>query len=269
MSSNLIRFYESAAEADRLTSGAGLLEFIRTCRIIERYLATPGRVLDVGGAAGIYSTWLLRAGHDVTLVDPVAKHVAQATQAFAANTSDHARAEIGDARSLRFEDATFDAVLLLGPLYHLTSASDRKQALQEALRVTRKGGLTFVTGISRFASLLDGLSRGLLRDPSFVRIVEQDLRTGVHENPTARLDYFTDAYFHKPDELTREVGDAGWEVITRVAVEGPFAWIPYIRKLLNNDELHAFALETLDLIEAEESIIGASPHLLVVARRPR
>ena len=267
MSSNLIRFYESSAEAERLNAGAGLLECIRTRLVIERHLKQPARVLDVGGAAGVYSTWLLDAGHDVTLVDPVAKHVTQAATAFAQQGHDRTRAELGDARTLRFADDSFDAVLMLGPMYHLISADQRSIALAEARRVTRAGGLTFVAGISRFASLLDGLSRGLLHDPAFVRIVEQDLRSGFHQNPTARLDYFTDAYFHRPVELRDEVAAAGWQVMSTVAVEGPFAWTPDIDRLLSDAKLRAFVMDTLDLIEAEESVIGASPHFLVVARK--
>ena len=81
----------------------------------------------------------------------------------------------GDARSLDFESDSMDAVLLLGPLYHLQERSDRIQALKETRRVLKKGGLAFCAVISRFAPLLDGLKQGLLSDPEFCEIAQKDL----------------------------------------------------------------------------------------------
>ena len=103
-----------------------------------------------------------------------------------------------------------DCVLLLGPLYHLVDAADRRTALGEATRVLRPGGVLFAAGISRYASTLDGLVRDLFSDDRFARIVERDLQDGQHRNPTERLDYFTTAYFHRPEELLLEVLSAGF-----------------------------------------------------------
>src|SRR5690606_11227533 len=112
---------------------------------------------------------------------------------------------LGDARALDQAAECVDAVLLLGPLYHLTERAQRLAALREARRVVRPGGVIFAVGISRFASLLDGLASDFLDDPAFVRIVEQDLRSGQHRNPANHPAYFTTAYFHHPDELQDEV----------------------------------------------------------------
>ena len=81
-------------------------------------------------------------------------------------------AEVGDARDLPLADASFDAALVLGPLYHLTDRADRLRALAEVRRVVRPGGLIFVAAISRFASLFDGLARGFLFEPGFRDIVD-------------------------------------------------------------------------------------------------
>ena len=69
-------------------------------------------------------------------------------------------------------------LLLLGPLYHLTKSAERIQALMEARRVVRPGGLVAVALIHRFASLLDGTRQGFLADPRFVEIVKRDLLEG-------------------------------------------------------------------------------------------
>ena len=90
---------------------------------------------------------------------------------------------LGDARNLDFEDRIADVVLMFGPLYHLVEKKERLEALSEAYRVLKPGGIVFVAGISRFTSALDG-SRGMfIRDPAFMKIVEQDLKNGQHRNP--------------------------------------------------------------------------------------
>ena len=109
--------------------------------------------------------------------------------------------------------------------------------------------------------------RRVRSDPQFARIVEGDPSSGRHENSTARLDYFTTAYFHRPEELRREVVDAGFDVEGLYGIEGP-GWIlgdfmdrwsePSRRDVLVNV---ARALET------EASVIGMSAHLLVVGRK--
>jgi ubiquinone/menaquinone biosynthesis C-methylase UbiE len=81
---------------------------------------------------------------------------------------------VGDARTLPAAPARTDALLLLGSLYYLTEAEDRAQVLREARRVLRPRGLLFAVGISRFASLLDGLFPGVIDDPTFAAIVERD-----------------------------------------------------------------------------------------------
>ena len=116
-------------------------------------------------------------------------------------------AGVGDARTLqRCATAPHDAVLMLGPLYHLIERGDRALAWAEAVRATAPGGVVAAVGISRFASLLDGLKRNVLSDPVFSGVVEDDLRTGQHRNPdvAGRPELFTTAYFHRPDELVSE-----------------------------------------------------------------
>jgi hypothetical protein len=123
--------------------------------------------------------------------------------------------------------------------------------------------------ISRFASLFDGLTRGRLADEDFVTVVAADLATGQHRNPDARLDWFTTAYFHHPDERRTEAGDAGLDVVEVVGVEGLSAWTRRAdpTSVDQPEELatHVWAAEA---IEREPTLLGLSPHLLLVARRP-
>jgi ubiquinone/menaquinone biosynthesis C-methylase UbiE len=262
-------YYGRGREEERLSQRAGKLELARTQEVILRYIQQPpASVLDIGGGAGVYALWLARLGYRVHLIDLVPLHVAQARHA-SQNQPDRPLASIqqGDARQLGFEDGCVDAVLMLGPLYHLPERSDRLHALVEACRVLKPSGLIFTAAISRFASLFDGLIRGFLADPEFAQIVGQDLTDGRHSNPSNHPDYFTTAYFHYPTEMKTELEEAGFRVLATLAAEGP-AWLAS-----NFDELWEDAnrrehlLQLVRRVESEPAIIGVSSHLLCVGRK--
>jgi SAM-dependent methyltransferase len=263
--------YELGLEAERLDTW-GRLERERTMALLERHLPRPpARVLDIGGGPGAYAVRLAGAGYEVRLVDPVELHVAQAREASARRPeAPLAGAEIGDARALDAPDASTDAVLLLGPLYHLPDAGDRRRALAEARRVLRPGGVLAAAAISRFAPTIDGLLKRHLEDPAFEAIVEADLRDGVHRNPdpAARPEWFTTAFFHRPDEFAEEVLAAGFALEALVAVEGVGAFLADAGSWLDDPVLRERLLRALGRVEAEPSLLGASPHLLAIAVAP-
>src|SRR2546428_3909673 len=148
-------------------------------------------------------------------------HVEQAQAASARQPhAPLASCRLGDARRLEDADASADAVLLLGPLYHLTERSERVVALREAARVLKPGGLLVAAAIGRFASLLDGVTDDLLGDPNYAAIVARDLQDGQHRNPTDR-DYFTTAFFHLPRELEDEAREAGFTPAEILGAGGP------------------------------------------------
>jgi ubiquinone/menaquinone biosynthesis C-methylase UbiE len=252
-----------------LHGGAGRLEYLRTRELLARYLPpAPATVLDVGGGAGVYALPLAREGYSVHLIDAVPLHVEQARKASTSQQDTPlASAQVGDARRLVSDDESADAVLLLGPLYHLTSRDDRLRALKEAYRVVRPGGVVAAAAISRFASTYDGLLRGFLEDPMFRDIVERDIREGQHRNPTARPGWFTTAYFHLPEELRDEAIETGLSIEALVAIEGP-AWIlPDLDSWLEDHRRRSTLLETIRRVETESSLLGATAHILVVGRR--
>ncbi len=169
---NIRAYYDQGRERERLFGGSGSLELARTQELLRRFLPDPpADILDVGGGPGTYASWLANAGYHVHLIDPIPLHVEQALEAAAELPNHSFTAAIGDARALEAPDTTCDAVLLLGPLYHLTERSDRITALSEAQRVLRPGGLVLAVGISRFGSLLDALRQGVLNDPEARSII--------------------------------------------------------------------------------------------------
>jgi SAM-dependent methyltransferase len=260
------RHYRSFAEETRITSGLGQLELLRTQEILRRHLpAPPARVLDVGGGTGVHASWLAADGYQVHVVDLTPHHIEKVGHDLGATG---VTAEIGDARRLDVPDDSVDAVLLFGPLYHLTDGADRLRALGEARRVVCPGGLVAVAAINRFASLLDGLARGFLFDPEFRGIVEQDLADGQHRNPHDRPHWFTTAYFHHPDELRSELQEAGLSVLDLVGVEGLAGWLEYLGDAWATDVGREAIVYAARAIESEPTLLGLSGHLLAVSRRP-
>ena len=268
MDRNVIHYYEHLEnESERLEMGTARLEGERTREILREYLPPPpARILDAGGGPGTYAFWLAKQYYEVHLLDIVPLHIEQAKERDKDGILKSAA--VGDARDLDFETDSMDAVLLLGPLYHLQERPDRIAALEESRRVLKQGGVLICAAISRFASFLDGMKQGYLFNPEFARIVLKDLNEGRHENPDMDPRYFTTACFHRPEEFVEEIKDAGFDLVKTIGLEGP-AWL-----LSDFDELWADEakrkdlLTFLKLVESESSIIGVSAHILTVAKAP-
>jgi SAM-dependent methyltransferase len=265
-----IAYYYAQGEERARLLGEWRLERLRTEELLDRFLpAAPAVVLDVGGGPGAYALWLAGRGYEVHLIDPIELHVEQA-RSLSSRRPDAPLASIerGDARALARADASVDAILMLGPLYHLTDAADRRRALAEARRVLRPGGMLVAAAISRFASTIDGLLRGFLADPAFEEITMRDLRDGVHANPERRPEWFTTAYFHRPEELLREVRDAGLQAERPIGIEGPAAFLGDVDAWLDDADRREALLRAVRRVEREDALIGASPHLLAIAAKP-
>ena len=259
--------YLQNKESERLSGERGELERLRTQAILARNLPwAPAAIFDVGGGAGIHAFPLAKQAYQVHLIDPVELHLEQARSYAATSGVTLASITRGDARHLDIPSGRADAVLLLGPLYHLVERSDRLQALREALRILKPRGILFAASISRFALLIDGLASGFFRDEELRRIVVADLASGQHRNPTNHPAYFTTAYFHRPEDLAAEVRDACFGDVQILAVEGPAWSAALFREAWDNPAQRQSLMEFLSLIEREPSVQGASAHLMGVAR---
>ena len=259
MNADLVDHYGTDGfEGTRLRrSPHGRLEFSRTRELVRRFLpARAGlRVLDVGGATGVHAAWLAAEGHRVHVIDPVPSHVE------AAGALPGVTASVGDARNLSFPDESADVLLMFGPLYHLTAASDRASALAEAVRVLRPGGLLAAAGISRYLSLMEFGSGGRLTaaDESPIAAL---IATGAYDGHAG----FMRTHFHTAAELRAEVA-AHFRSVTVYGVEGP-AW-----PALDAAGLDAYAsladgaVRAARLVERDPLLINASAHLIAFAHR--
>lgn len=156
----LIDFYSNYDEDSRLVLKHGSVEFLTTMRYIEKYIKPGDRVLEIGAATGRYSHALARQGYAVDSVELVEHNI----EIFRQNTHSNENITIiqGNAMDLSaFPDNQYNITLLLGPLYHLYNKEDKQQALREAIRVTKQGGVVFASYVISDGCLLDeGFKRG-------------------------------------------------------------------------------------------------------------
>ena len=246
------------------------LEIETTLHFLRRYLPSKGTVLDAGGGPGRYTIELARAGFNVTLLDFTPEVLEQAHRNVRrAGVSDRVREFVlGSVTDLsEFESGSFDAVLCLGgPLNHILRARDREGALDELGRVAKPYAPIFVSVISRYAQLIDGLVRhpdGLRTDPAHHWRI---LRTGNYDGHRG----FAPSHFFAPEELRSLLRKHRLKVIESVGLEGLAAGhIRVVNRLARVDpsawrSWWSFHLATC----GDPAVVATSQHFLVVSRKP-
>ena len=215
------RLYDSMSEREWARMDRHRTEFYVTLRALREHLPPPpARVLDCGGGPGRYAVELARWGYDVTLFDLSTGNLALAREKAAEADVTLAGVEQGTALDLsRFADHSFDAVLLMGPLYHLFEEAERRRALAEARRVLKPGGPLFAAFISRYAAHRDAAVRFATEPVDRPGLYERIEADGVLPPSTSGDPTFT-AYFARPDEVAPLCWEAGLEVTAVLGVEG-------------------------------------------------
>ena len=242
-------------------------EFAVTCLALEEHLPSPpGMILDVGAGPGRYALHLTRRGYRVVLVDLSRRSLDLALE-MAALAGIYLPPPVqADARALPAEySEQFDAVLLMGPLYHLLTAEDRIAAVREAWRVLRPGGYVFATFITRYAPLRDVANHSpqwILEHPNRFRALLQD---GL--NPAYESSAFPDSYFAHPDDILPLMTEGGFETRALLGCEGIIAGHEEVVNDLAGEAWTAWVSLNYRLGH-ESSLYGASDHLLYVGVRP-
>ncbi|MBR6029209.1 MAG: class I SAM-dependent methyltransferase [Clostridia bacterium] len=251
-------FYGRADEDSRLRrSRHGQLEYRTTMAFIHRFARPGDRVLEVGAGTGRYSVALAREGLDVTAVELVERHLAQLKEN--GRGLDHLHAFQGDATRLEpFADGLFDLTLVLGPMYHLYEPEEVHRAIDEAIRVTRPGGVLFFAFIPVYAIM-------------YANYLSGNWAAGQEENFTAdyRVRHFKEQLFTGYDvaEFEALFADKPVEWITTAGVDGSLEAIEKRADFsIPEEDFDAFADWYLAFAEKRE-LLGSTNHLLYICRK--
>ena len=240
-------------------------EFALTCRFLDRYLHPGDRVLDIGGGPGRYSLHLAQRGCQVTLLD-----LSSGNTAFAAQKAREQGLSLsvvtGDAREAsRLVEGTFDHVLLMGPLYHLTEKADREQCLREALSLLREGGTLSMSFINLPSGLIYALREEpeqlLWQKPDDLRYL-QNLREGEDYQGQA----FTWAYFTQPESIRSFMEEFPLEILHFFGQEG-IAAHNEDRLLEKPRQVQEAVLDLCEALCEKEAYWSWAEHLMVIARK--
>ncbi len=255
----LEEFYQNYDEEGRLLSKHGRVEYITTMKYIEKYLCPGMRILEIGAATGRYSHALARKGYRVDAVELLEHNI----EIFKQNTLAGECVTItqGNAVDLRcFESDSYDITLLLGPMYHLFSQQDKLNALSEALRVTKKGGIVFAAYCMGDASVLSyGFVRGQIHN-----IIEQcKLDTGTFATFSNPWDIFA---LHRKEDIDCLREHFPVTQLHFVATDG---YTNHIRQCVDEmeDDIYALFLQYHLATCERQDLIGYSHHTLDIFKK--
>ena len=252
----LAGFYATGVEDTRLLQAP--LELERNKAILAERLPPSGRIIDVGGGTGTYSAWLAESGYQVDLVEPIPLHLEQARQV--ASQGAHFHTHLGEARNLDFPDGIADAVLLMGPLYCLLESDERYQALREALRVLRPGGVLAAAALGRLMPFLRFVAQN--RASGAVDAVMSEIETGrMWSNPVT-------LYTHRPEQLRTEISSVGFSEVVVLGITGSYLRVTDVPERLADPESKKVLLDAMSRVESDPGIVGISGKLMAIARRP-
>jgi SAM-dependent methyltransferase len=263
--SDIAAFYNSDPEREHCRLEQHQLEYDLTWRYLNQYLPSQGAILEIGAATGRYTLELAKRGYMLTAVDLSAALIEGCRKSIADEGLERqVRLVVADARDLgEVAEKGFDAVLLMGPLYHLIVEADRKAALKEAFDRLREGGIIFSSFISRFGIMGDLLKNipSWIEDQAEVRSL---LERGKRPDDFPRGGFR--GYFAQISEIAPLHEAIGFETLTVVGVEPAISADDESYNKLQGKQRQLW-LELFYEISAERSIIGASRHLLYIGKK--
>ena len=259
-------YYDSSPERewDRLGK-KNPIEFAITMLALGEYLSKPpARILDIGGGPGRYAIALTQQGYDVTLLD-----LSRGNLEFASARAIEAGVQLagyihGNALDLsQFADESYDAVLLLGPLYHLLEVEEQEQAIQEAKRVLKTGGCIFAAFITRAAHI-----RFIAKElPELILNEEEQTVMATGQYKPVPDGGFINAYFAHHREVLPLMERCGLQTLDLVSCEGVISMIDGKVNALSGKAWEAWV--HLNYTWAKDpAVYGMAEHLLYVGRKP-
>jgi len=244
------------------------LELHMTLRNLQRFLQPASRIADIGGGPGRYAIELTRRGHRVTLLDLSRQNIELARQKVAQAGVELEGFFQANALHLppELESESFDAVLLLGPLYHLHAPQDRRQAVEQAMALLKPGGVFFASFITSTAPMVDMLKHDPAAISSFHHRLMDFYPEAVYD-PQDESEGFTQAFFCHPAGVKPFMESLGLETQRVCAIESLGAQAEVQWNELSG-ELREKWMDVFDLVGADPTAWASTEHLLYVGKKP-
>jgi SAM-dependent methyltransferase len=263
--SDIAAFYNNDPEKEHFRLEKHPLEYELTWRYLDQYLPARGSILEIGAATGRYTLELARRGYTVMAVDLSEAESGKCRQRIAeAGLEKYVRVVVADARDLGgVAEREFDAVLLMGPLYHLVVEADRRAALRAAFERLREGGIIFSAFISRFGILCDLIKDvpDWIEDQAEVRSI---LERGKDPHDFPHTGFR--GYFARAAEIAPLHEGLGIKSLVLAGVEPVIAADDESYNRLEGQQRKLW-LDLFYEVSTEAAIIGASRHLLYIGKK--
>jgi S-adenosylmethionine-dependent methyltransferase len=253
-------------EWERLGGAKCKIEFASTMHRIQKYFPKQGKVCDIGGGPGRYTIELAKRGYQVTLFDISEEEINLARMQLERSKVKAQQLIVGDARNLsQLVSGSFDAALLMGPMYHIIEAKDRINILVQLKKRLKPNGIAIVAYLNSWGIMRTGITDfpNWYKDIEMLRSMLQDK---IFEGKA--LKGFTESYWSTPEIALAEIKSAGFELISYAGAEGFTGGMhELIEKLFaENPEAYAnvleVAVETCELSQYRDT----TDHLHFVSR---
>lgn len=261
------RYYDEHTneEWNRLEDPYSRIELFSTLYMIKKYFPKGGKVLDIGSGPGKYSIELLKRGYKVTLMDLSDKSISLAKYNIEASGLSAEKYICGDATYLNGEkDESYDAILLMGPMYHIQSKEIRIKILSECRRILKPKGVILIAYINSWGVLKSGISEF----PTEFEKIDKIYKL-FDEQRLSKEETFTESYFTTPPIALEEVSCSGLNLISYAGAESFLSGIAYYmtKHYLENKKIYLNLLKVAAEKCEEPQFRDSTEHLIIVANK--
>ncbi|MDE7416364.1 MAG: class I SAM-dependent methyltransferase [Lachnospiraceae bacterium] len=272
----LEEYYNKFNEEKRFNSRHGQVEYRVSMKYIHKYLDEAAvrlkvaagsdckmddavrsriKIVDIGAGTGRYSVALAEEGYDVTAVELVRYNLG-----ILKKKAGSVKAMQGNALNLKkLADDSFDVTLLFGPMYHLFGFEDKRQALREAKRVTKPGGVILVAYcMNEYSVITYGFKERHVLECMEQKRFTEDFQT--ISTPSELYDYM------RMEEINALNEAEGLERIQIISPDGPANYIRPFLNQLSEEEFEAFVRYQMAVCERAD-LIGAGAHTTDILRK--
>ncbi|MGL5023296.1 class I SAM-dependent methyltransferase [Cetobacterium sp.] len=261
---SILKYYEEYDEDKRLfKSNMNKLEFITTIEKLNSIIKSGDKIIELGAGTGNYSFYYNDKGHEVVALDIVLKHVEIIEQKIKEKNSKKIKTYLGSAIDLsEFSDESFDVVLCLGPMYHLTSVEDQRSCIKESRRILKKDGVLAIAYINKHYILANTMLNNNYLKESFI---EKTLTSGVMKSGDEG-NFWVESNYFTPKEIEKFVDKIGFRKISNIATDG-------IGRLFS-EKVNSFSEKEFEIFKNyhlascdDESLLGYSNHGLYIVKK--